>query len=177
MWFSRRNFLIISAMAALPTGCNRHEAMVNNSAAMPVAVSSIAALTCHPKSGFSAGIGKEFERDKAGEKMDLTFTGFDWVAQKAQVIGNNGVASVTARLEQFGDTVQMILLERTPMGNVTLTSVFFSPARTASDDGVPGPHVLNKEASAVHSRHILIGGPGEASASVSQWTGVCEIKS
>ena len=42
--------------------------------------------------------------------MEVTFTDFDWANHRARVIGNQGAATVEARLE--GPPIQMVFLER-----------------------------------------------------------------
>lgn len=67
--------------------------------------------------------------------------------------GNNSVAEVEVR--RSGG--QIHLIERTPLGSVTITSIFAPP-----EVGTPMP--------AVHSRHVQI---APANVAVSQYAGEC----
>lgn len=167
----------VSALAAalcLPlAACGKH-AVVDNTGATILSADLISALTCHLETGYSASIGDKYRRHYGGDSMELTFTNFDWDAGTATVIGNQGTATTSLVREAFADQVQFQFIERTPSGNLAVTSVFFTPADVP---GVgPPPYVKTREASVVHSRHMLFGGIGEAGASVSQMVGTCQIK-
>jgi hypothetical protein len=164
------------ALAALLAGCGGSSPGADNSINAPIRVSGIVALTCHLKAGVHAEIGPRIgkhERDSKG--MEVTFTEFDWANHRARMIGNQGAAEVEGRLE--GPPIQMVFLERTPMGNTMMTSVFLSPATDEVSAGLEGTVVKGKQASVVHSRHTMdLASSGEASGLVSQMAGVCDIK-
>jgi hypothetical protein len=63
------------------------------------------------------------------------------------------------------------------MGNTMMTSVFLTPATDAVSADLEATVVKGKQASVVHSRHVMdMAGSGEAGAIVSQYAGVCDMK-
>jgi hypothetical protein len=164
------------AMAACLCGCDGSSRGTDNGGSAPVQVSAISALTCHLKTSVFAEIGPRVGMyERGSEGMEITFTDFDWRKQRALMIGNRGTAEVEARLE--GPPIQIIFLERTLTGNTMMTSVFLTPATEAASTDLQGTVVKGRQASVVHSRHIM--DPvslGEANGLVSQMTGVCDIK-
>lgn len=171
------------AVAAILAGCSGSSpgadnsiSGADNSISASIPVSGIVALTCHLEAGVHAAIGPRIgkhERDSKG--MEVTFTEFDWANHRARMIGNSGAAAVEARLE--GPPIQMVFLERTPMGNTMMTSVFLTPATDKVSADLKGTVVKGKQASVVHSRHTMdLASSGEASGLVSQMAGVCDIK-
>ncbi len=173
------------ALAALLAGCSGSSPSADdsgsspgadNSINAPIPVSGIVALTCHLKAGVHAEIGPRIGKHKRdSEGMEVTFTEFDWANRRARMMGNNGAAAVEARLE--GPPIQMVFLERTPMGNTMMTSVFLTPAADEVSADLESTVVKGKQASVVHSRHTMdLASSGEASGLVSQMAGVCDIK-
>ena len=90
-------------------------------------------------------------------KQELTFkiAGIDTTRRSAQIVGATGTAEATLLLTTTGLTV----IERTPIGNVVVTTVFVAG----------GQGTLRR---AVHSRHI---GDPTAPPSPSQSYGTCDI--
>lgn len=111
------------------------------------------ALVCTFKSVQVGYLTPEYERSRAGDTLNLTFAGLSSKATSAQMIGNAGSSTVV--VSRAAGQIQFA--ERTPIGNVTMTSVF----ATVSGKAMP----------AVHSRHILVA-PGDVV--ISQYAGICE---
>lgn len=108
-------------------------------------------MTCVLRPVHTGVLNPEFHRDRGGSALTLTIGG---ITERGAVMrGNNGSAEVEVRRA----SEQMHLIERTPMGSVTVTSIFAPP-----ESGAAMP--------AVHSRHILI---APANVAVSQYAGEC----
>lgn len=117
---------------------------------------SMVALICDLEARHVGVLNPGYASDKAGERLVLTFTNLDQGAGTAQLVGNSGASTVEFR--NSGGQLQFI--EKTPLGSVTVTSVFAPPAH-----GEPLP--------AVHSRHIAI---APADIAISQFAGACKPK-
>lgn len=87
-------------------------------------------------------------------KMNFSFTGIDLEKAKATMIGNNGTAEVSIIANDRGVT----FFERTAVGNLNFTTVFYHFSQTLSGFA------------AVHSRHMDILGPIP-----SQRYGICKV--
>ncbi len=110
-------------------------------------------LTCTLKAVHSGVLNPTYYRDRAIGSLTLVFRDLDPAARTATIIGINGGASVEYR--PSADQLQII--ETTPMGSLTVTTVF-------------APPVAGKLMPAVHSRHV---GVTPANVSISQFAGDC----
>ena len=111
-------------------------------------------LACTFEAVHSGVLNPTYFRDRSSDRpLTLAIRGLNADARTATVGGNNGSSTVEYRV----GTEQMQFIETTPIGNVTLTTIFAPP-----ETGKPMP--------AVHSRHVAV---SPANVSISQYAGEC----
>lgn len=110
-------------------------------------------MTCEVKTVHNGVLNPTYFRDDSKSSLKLTFSDLNLHAGTATVVGNNGAALVEYRATPG----QMQFIETTPIGNLTVTTVFAPP-----DRGQPMP--------SVHSRHIAA---APANITISQYAGPC----
>jgi hypothetical protein len=109
--------------------------------------------------------------------MAMTFTNLDRGRGSAKAIGNQAAMDVSYEVTSFAGNPQAIFIERTFSGSVNVTSVFFASAPPGEPFDDRNPTVRGPLATAVHSRHILVGSHDDVpTASVSQYVGTCQLK-
>ena len=111
-------------------------------------------MKCTLKPVHSGVLNPTYFTDRGGEALELRIRLQDRTTGRAEILGNSGSAEVELRQS----SKQLQLIETTPMGSMTITTVFAPPT---ADEPMP----------AVHSRHIQI---APANVAVSQYAGSCE---
>ena len=114
---------------------------------------AIRSMTCTVKAVHNGVLNPTYYGDRASDSMKLIFSDLNPTARTARLKGNQDSAAVEYR----AGPDQMQFIETTPMGSLTVTTVFAPP-----EPGMPMP--------AVHSRHILV---SPANVSISQSAGEC----
>lgn len=141
---------LVGAVAVLTfAGCDT----APNRLFAPVPFPAFESMTCTLKSVASGVLNPSYYRDRAGSDLSLVIGELNHEAGTATVHGNNGGAAVEFRPSH----AQMQFIETTPMGSLTVTTVF-----APSQIGDPLP--------VVHSRHIMV---SPANVSISQFAGEC----
>lgn len=110
-------------------------------------------MTCTVETVHNGVLNPTYFRDNSKGSLKLTFRNLNLRAGTATLVGNNGAGSVDYRATPG----QMQFIETTPIGNLTVTTVFAPPER-----GQPMP--------SVHSRHIAV---APANIVISQLAGPC----
>lgn len=167
-------FRASSAMVML-TSCQQIQSAMNpynieNPGTFGIPVRDVKALECDFIINHSATIGQNYIAGKYGDKMKITFADLDFTKMTGQMIGNAGAGEITLDLSENPVGAQIHIYEKTPMGNLNVTTIFFF--RDPADDKGAVPKVLDRQAFAVHSRHDLI----YDEASIAQASGPCAIK-
>lgn len=114
----------------------------------------MAEMKCTLKPVHSGVLNPTYFSDRGGQALELRIKLRDRNTGRAEISGNNGSAEVELRQ----NSTQAQFIETTPLGSMTITTVFAPPSA-----GEPMP--------AVHSRHIQI---APANVAVSQYAGSCE---
>lgn len=110
-------------------------------------------MTCTLKAVHSGVLNPTYYREASKGSLTLVIKNLDADAGSAAIEGNNSEAAVEYRVAV--DKLQFI--ETTPVGNLTVTTVFAPP-----EYGKPMP--------VAHSRHIAI---SPANVAISQFAGEC----
>lgn len=158
-------------------GCSAGvQAIVDEPAPVDLSIDAVRSLSCELTPHHTAAIARSYEQERGGSRMNLTFAALDRTKRTAQLVGNQGSAVVTYEVASYAGNVQAIFTERTPSGSVSTTSVFFASAPPGEPFDDENPSVRGPSATAVHSRHILIGGTDQVpTAMVSQYVGRCRL--
>lgn len=119
----------------------------------PVPFPALSSMTCTLEPVGHGVLNPAYHRDRSNGGLNLAFRDLDPDAGSATMQGNNGSSVVEYRPTDN----QMQFIETTPMGSLTLTTVFAPP-----EIGEPMP--------VVHSRHIEV---SPANVAISQYAGDC----
>lgn len=139
-------------------------------------IDAVKTLSCDLLARHSASVSEVYEPEKKGGRLILTFTDLDRERGLARLTGNQASTSVSYEVASFAGNPQAIFLERTLTGSLNSTSVFFSSGPPGSPFDDKNPTLRGPSATAVHSRHILIGGIEQVpTAVVSQYVGACRL--
>jgi hypothetical protein len=141
---------------------------IDNPGTIGIPVRTIKALQCEFTVNHTGTIGRSYRSGNSGEKLNITFAGLDFVKMTGQMIGNAGASEVIVLLSEEAIGTQVHFVEKTLVGNVNFTSVFFFSDPKKGSVG----RVLDRQAFAVHSRHGLI----YDQAVITQASGPCAIK-
>jgi hypothetical protein len=113
----------------------------------------MASMTCTVRTVHDGVLNPTYFRGDATGSLTLTIKNLDAAAGTATIVGNNGAEEVEYR----ASSNQLQFIETTPVGNLTVTTVFAPP-----ELGQPMP--------SVHSRHIQV---AAANVAISQFAGPC----
>lgn len=110
-------------------------------------------MTCTVTAVHNGVLNSTYFRGQSEGSLRLTFRDLNLQAGTAKLVSNNGAGSVEYRATRG----QMQFIETTPIGNLTVTTVFAPPE---PDQPMPS----------VHSRHIAV---APANIAISQFAGPC----
>jgi hypothetical protein len=164
-------------VAAVLAGCQPQTLVTEKPSPVELPVKALQALSCDLTAHHSAGVSRTYEPEPGGGRLTLTFQNLDRDRGTAKAIGNQAAMDVSYEVASFAGNPQAIFIERTFSGSVNVTSVFFASAPPGEPFDDRNPTVRGPLATAVHSRHILVGAHNDVpTASVSQYVGTCQLK-